>query len=78
MPKIDFTNEQLPTDLELPTKPIKLVENMKEKEVMSYIYQELHKIYKSEEPYIYKEMAKENIYHKLVEKSYDPEEFFVS
>ena len=76
MPKIDFTNQQLPKDIKITAQPIKLVENMKQDDVIAYLKQELYQIYKSNNSYIFKEMSKEDLYHELIEKSYNPDIFF--
>jgi hypothetical protein len=76
MPIIDFPNHQIPKGYQLPDPPVKLVENMEYKEVVSYVYQELFKIYQSKDNYIIKEMKKEDIYDKLIDTNYDIEELF--
>ncbi len=73
MPKFDFTNEQIPAGVEIPTEPIVLVKNMKIEDVRVYIYQKLKEIYESDAAYLYKEMAKEDLYDELAKNSYNLE-----
>ena len=70
MPKIDFSKEGIPQEYKPPTHPIKLIENMTDKEVNVFVYQELFKIHKSNDSDIIKEMKKEDLYEELVNKSY--------
>lgn len=76
MPKIDFPNKQIPQGYEPPEPPIELVEDMEIEDVRKYMLQELYKIYKNNDSYLTKEMSKEDICSKLIEKNYDLDELF--
>jgi len=71
MPKVDFPNNKIPEGYKLPETPIILVEEMDFEQVKDWVYQELYKIYNSNENYFLKEMSKEDIYEKIIEKNYN-------
>lgn len=70
MPKIDFNRKEIPQGYKPPIHPKKLVENMTAEEVEAFVCQELFLIYESKDSDIIKEMKKEDLYEKLVSKSY--------
>ena len=76
MPKIDFSNQQIPQGYKLPEPEIQLTDDMEPKQLAEWIYQELYKIYNSKGSNLIKEMKKEDIYDKLIKRNYNLEELF--